>query len=220
MLSRNFEEESHKLEQLTENPYIAFEKEFLRWMLSDGASAVLLKNKPEGELSLKVEWVECTSFAGEQETCMYVGAEKLPNGELKSWSEFEPHEWLGNSTFSLRQDTKILSETIVPVGGRFLQEIIRKRNFDINTIDYFLPHLSSMFFKPKIQAELKTLGLDIPDGKWFTNLSWVGNVGSASIFLMLEELFNSDKLKKGQKILLMVPESARFNYAYALLTVV
>jgi 3-oxoacyl-[acyl-carrier-protein] synthase-3 len=44
-------------------------------------------------------------------------------------------------------------------------------------------------------------------------------VGSASIYIMLEELFNSGKLKAGQKLLLMVPESARFSYSYVLLTV-
>jgi 3-oxoacyl-[acyl-carrier-protein] synthase-3 len=36
---------------------------------------------------------------------------------------------------------------------------------------------------------------------------------------MLEELASSGKLKKGDNILLSVPESARFAYAYALLTV-
>ena len=39
-------------------------------------------------------------------------------------------------------------------------------------------------------------------------------------FLMLEELFNSGKLTKGQKIMLCVPESGRFSYSYAYLTVV
>jgi hypothetical protein len=34
------------------------------------------------------------------------------------------------------------------------------------------------------------------------------------------ELFNSGQLKNGDKLLMMVPESARFNYAYTLMTVV
>ena len=51
------------------------------------------------------------------------------------------------------------------------------------------------------------------------NLKKVGNVGSASIYLMLEELMNSGNLKKGDKILLSVPESGRFSYSYAYLTV-
>jgi 3-oxoacyl-[acyl-carrier-protein] synthase-3 len=57
------------------------------------------------------------------------------------------------------------------------------------------------------------------DDKWFMNLSRVGNVGSASILPCLEELMNSGNLKKGDKILLSVPESGRFSFAYAYLTV-
>lgn len=55
---------------------IAFEKEFLRWMLSDGSGAMLLENKPRGESDLQVEWVVSKSFAHELETCMYFGGEK------------------------------------------------------------------------------------------------------------------------------------------------
>ncbi|MBL7104691.1 MAG: hypothetical protein ISS18_10200, partial [Bacteroidales bacterium] len=37
--SEQFEEEVQHLIELEKNPYIAFEKDFLRWMLSDGAGA-------------------------------------------------------------------------------------------------------------------------------------------------------------------------------------
>jgi 3-oxoacyl-[acyl-carrier-protein] synthase III len=37
---------------------------------------------------------------------------------------------------------------------------------------------------------------------------------------MLEELFNEGKIKKGDVIILMVAESARFSYGYAQLTAV
>ena len=47
MLSRNFEKETEKLHQLYQHPIIAFEKDFLRWMLSDGAGAALLQDKPD-----------------------------------------------------------------------------------------------------------------------------------------------------------------------------
>jgi len=101
-----------------------------------------------------------------------------------------------------------------------LADVINQRKFDANKIDYFLPHLSSMFFKGQIEHHLKINNIDIPEEKWFLNLPKVGNVGSASAFLMIEELFNNGNLKKGQKILIMVPESARFAYTYMLLTVV
>ena len=95
----------------------------------------------------------------------------------------------------------------------------KKHNVNVEDIDYFLPHLSSYFFKKPIADTLKEGGLNIPEEKWFTNLATKGNVGAGSIYLMIEELFNSGKLKKDDKILLMVPESARFSYVYTWLTV-
>ncbi|MBI3883860.1 MAG: hypothetical protein HY305_06560, partial [Sphingobacteriales bacterium] len=53
LVSDVFQDEAQKLKDLEENPYIGFEKEFLRWMLSDGASAFLMSDKPnEKGLSL------------------------------------------------------------------------------------------------------------------------------------------------------------------------
>jgi 3-oxoacyl-[acyl-carrier-protein] synthase-3 len=66
---------------------------------------------------------------------------------------------------------------------------------------------------------LNEKGIVITDEKWFMNLLRVGNVGSASIYIAVEELMNSGKLKKGDRILLSVPESGRFSFAYAYLTV-
>jgi 3-oxoacyl-[acyl-carrier-protein] synthase-3 len=86
-------------------------------------------------------------------------------------------------------------------------------------VDYFLPHMSSEFFRDKIAGELVAMGLDIPPEKWFVNLSNIGNIGAGSIYLMVDELFRSGRLKKDEKILLMVPESSRFSYVFALLTV-
>jgi 3-oxoacyl-[acyl-carrier-protein] synthase-3 len=103
---------------------------------------------------------------------------------------------------------------------RFLADIIKQHDLNIEDVDYFLPHLSSEYFRPRISEELASNGAPIPQEKWYTNLTRLGNVGAASIFFMLEELFTSGKLQKGNKILCMVPESARFSYVYVLLTLV
>jgi 3-oxoacyl-[acyl-carrier-protein] synthase-3 len=219
MKAEFFEKETERLAELNENPIIAFEKDFLRWMLSDGACALLLQDKPSSNVSLKIEWIDIKSYANQLETCMYVGAEKKEDGTTVGWKDFSPTEWLQKSVFSFKQDTKLLGREIVPTGTTYLKEIIEKRNFDIESIDYFLPHLSSEFFRSKIADEIAKHNIHIPQEKWFTNLTSVGNIGSASIFMMIEELMNSGKLVKDQKILLMVPESARFTYAYCLLTV-
>ncbi len=220
LVSDNYEDEVKKLNELEKDPYIGFEKEFLRWMLSDGASAFLLSNKPNSSgLSLKIEWMEGFSFANEQEACMYMGAEKKEDGSLKGYMEFSQEELLSHSVLSVKQDVKQLSKNIVVLGGVGLKKVLEKHQLNSNEIDFFLPHLSSGFFKDKVHDKLVENGTPIPYDKWFVNLSEVGNVGSGSAYLMVDALFKSGQLKKGQKILLLVPESGRFSYMYALLTV-
>jgi 3-oxoacyl-[acyl-carrier-protein] synthase-3 len=221
MLSRNFEKETENLHLLVQNPILAFEKEFLRWMLSDGAGAALLQNKPNPDsLSLRIEWIESISFANQLETCMYAGGEKQDDGAIKGWREFEADELLNRSLFSMKQDVRMLGENIYQMSNTFLADIVKRRNINLEEIDYFLPHISSEFFRYKIDADSILKGVHIPQEKWFTNLVRLGNVGAASIYFMLEELFHSGLLKKGQKLMLGIPESARFSYVYGLVTVV
>ncbi len=221
MHAKNFEQESHSWKDLEEKPILAFEKDFLRWMLSDGAGAALLQNKPNSSgISLQIEWIEFRSYSNEINICMYAGGERFDDGSIKPWRDYNTSELMEKSLFSLRQDAALLSKHIVKKGGEFLSDVVAKRQFDLSEIDYFLPHISSEYFREYMLEDLKARNMDIPPEKWFTNLIRVGNVGAASIYLMMEELFNSDQLKKGEKILLMVPESASFSYAFALLTVV
>lgn len=221
MLAKFFKEEAAKVAKLEGDGIIAFEKDFLRFMLSDGAGAALLQPSPNPKgLSLKIEWIEQRSFAHELPTCMYAGSIKDSAGKLIGWSDLDQEQWSGQSVFAIKQDTKLLGDFIVKKGMELLKKILEVKNFDIENITYFLPHLSSQYFASRIAKELELIGIGIPVSKWFTNLSWVGNVGAASPYLMLEELFHSGKLKKGDTLLMGVPESARFNYAYVMLTVV
>jgi 3-oxoacyl-[acyl-carrier-protein] synthase-3 len=215
-----FEEEAQKLKELTDNPFIAFQKDFLRWMLSDGASAFLLKDEPNKEgLSLRIDWIEGVSYANEMETCMYMGGDKQADGTLKGFMDYTPEEIMNKSIFSVKQDINLLSDNIVPLGGKKIKEIFERKGLVASDIDHFLPHISSDFFKSKIYDLVEIYGGGIPYEKWFINLYTVGNVGAASVYLMIDELFHSGKLKKGEKILLLVPESSRFSYMYAMLTV-
>jgi 3-oxoacyl-[acyl-carrier-protein] synthase-3 len=218
--ARRFQPEADSWKEMEQNPYIAFEKDFLRWMLSDGAGAALLQNKPnEDGISLKIEWLEITSYANELETCMYAGAVKNEDASLTGWNDLDTTDINTQSVFAYKQDTKLLGENIVPKGGMFIKELMGKHHITGDDVDYFLPHMSSAFFKTQIYDYLNEIGMDLPYEKWFYNLPYVGNVGSASPFLMLEEIFHSGKLKKGDRLLVMVPESARFTYAYLYLTV-
>ena len=220
LVSKIYEDEAQKLKQLKVDPYISFDKEFLRWMLSDGAAAFLMSDKKnENDISLSVDWIEGYSFANELETCMYMACDKQKDGTLKSYLDFTQEELMNKSILSIKQDVKLLSKYIILLGGQGLKDVLEKKNVNTSEIDYFLPHMSSDFFRSKIYDQLIVNGNEIPYEKWFVNLSTVGNVGACSSYLMVNELFHSGKLKKGQKILMLVPESSRFSYVFALLTV-
>ncbi|TDE11395.1 beta-ketoacyl-ACP synthase III [Dyadobacter psychrotolerans] len=219
--SDQFEEEVQQLIRLEQNPYVSFDKDFLRWMLSDGAGAFLVEGKPnETGDSLRIDWIDGCSFANEEEACMYMGAHKLDDGTLKSFKDYSNEEILAKSVFSIKQDVKLLSEKIVKLGFNNLKRILDAKGATMDDVDYFLPHISSYFFESKIEEVLIENGIPVPKEKWFTNLATMGNVGAASIYMMVEELFTSGKLKKGEKILLAVPESSRFSYMFCLMTVV
>jgi 3-oxoacyl-[acyl-carrier-protein] synthase-3 len=221
MLAKNFKKEPDKRAEIEKEPIVAFEKDFLRWMLSDGAGAALLSPEPNKDgHSLRIEFIESASFANQLETCMYAGGEKTDNGGFKGWKEYSGEEILEKTLFTLRQDVDLLGENIVPVGTQYYLDILKRRGLKTEDITWFLPHLSSEYFRERIFDEVTRAGQSIPYEKWYTNLTRLGNVGAASVYFMLEELFNSDKLKKGDTILCMIPESARFSYVYAYLTVV
>ena len=223
MRAEYFEPESDAMiAALEKNPILAFEKDFLRWMLSDGAGAAWLSSKrPEnGAPALRVKWIDMVSFAGVMETCMYGGAEKDEKGELHGWKEYAPEAWLTKSIFAIKQDVKLLNANAQEVTRKAARIILKeRRDVDGSSIDWFLPHYSSHYFKPKIYDALKDAGCEIPDSRWYTNLTTKGNTGAASIYIMLEELFHSGRLKKGDNILCYVPESGRFSVSFIFLTV-
>ncbi|RIJ47273.1 3-oxoacyl-ACP synthase [Maribellus luteus] len=220
LLSKNYEEEYEHCTQVGTDPYMAFEKDFLRFMLSDGASAVLLSDrKSETGISFKIEWIEMTSYAHELPTCMFMGAELREDGELKSWKEFESQELVNRSVLTVKQDIRLLKPNIIRYWVDHLQYCMEKYDLNPADVNYVIPHVSSMFFYGKLAEEIETRNIDLGTNKWFTNLTEIGNIASASIFAALDDLNNSGRLKANDKILLLVPENGRFSYGTVLLTV-
>ncbi|MDG9926504.1 MULTISPECIES: beta-ketoacyl-ACP synthase III [unclassified Pseudomonas] len=222
MQARNFDAEyERRAGELENHPEIAFEKDFLRWMLSDGAGAVWLQGQPNPSgLSLRIDWIDILSFADQMPPCMYAGAE-MEEGALTGWSRFDADERSRRSVMAIKQDVKLLNDNIVRITVvEALKRILRKRELRAADIDHFLPHYSSEFFRERLAEGLAEADLPIPQERWFTNLTSKGNTGAASIFIILEELFNGGRLRRGERLLCYVPESGRFSSAFMHLTVV
>jgi 3-oxoacyl-[acyl-carrier-protein] synthase III len=175
---------------------LTFEEDFLRWMLSDGAGALLLEPAPRRGLNLRIEWLELLSYANQLPTCMSMGADQR-----------------------LRQDVRLLNEAVVDYTlVKPLQRVVAKRSLSADKVDWFLPHMSSEYFRRPVADGLARAGLPVPQERWFTNLVSVGNIGAAAIYLMLDELLRSGRIRAGQRLLCFVPESGRFSSGFMYLT--
>lgn len=194
--------------------------EFLRWTLSDGAAAVLIEAAPpKGRLSLRIDWIELRSFADRFDTCMTAGGVAGADGRIP-WSMMPGAVAAAQAgAFQLRQDVESLHRMLPVWMGEFMRLVDAGRICPSDT-DWFLCHFSAHSLRVEMERMAERAGCMIPRDRWFTNIYEKGNVGSASIFLLLDDLLKSGDLVKGQRIVCAVPESGRCVMAHAGMTVV
>jgi 3-oxoacyl-[acyl-carrier-protein] synthase-3 len=188
---------------------LSYDTDFLRFTLSDGAGAALLESRPnERRQSLKIHWIEIRSYADRFETCMMAGGVNTGAG-IQPWGHFHsPAHAMAEGALVLVQDFGVLKQ-MIPVWISHYLDLIDRKKFAVDEIDHVCSHYSSHSLREETHALLEKAGALIAKEKWFSNLYTKGNTGTASIFIMLEELMYSGKLQKGQKILCHVPESGR-----------
>ena len=200
-------------------PAHAFNRDFLRWMLSDGAGAFLLSNQAQ-KGSLKIHWIDLISYANEMPACMYAGGEFVGDTFI-GWKEISTQNKHIDGVMNVKQNVKLLNDNVIKYTvEKAMSASLKKHSLKPDEINWFLPHYSSQFFRQKVYDGLKNIGFEIPFEKWFTNLPTKGNTGSASIYIMLDEFLQTHDLATGEKILCYIPESGRFSSSFMLLEVV
>ena len=200
---------------------LATEADFLRFTLSDGAGAVVMEPRPRPEgLSLKVDWIDLTSLAGRFDPCMWAGATKADRADMKSaWSHAGPTAAHTAGAVALLQDFELLKIVIRAWIGVWLDKVDQGRIVP-DQVDHLLCHYSARSLRAEIVGLLENTRAMIPEDKWFTTLPDSGNVGAASIWIMLDAFMKSDRPKRGDRVLLIVPESGRAMIGFMMLEVV
>ena len=197
---------------------VDFNAEFLRWMLSDGAGALLLERQPRRRC-LRVDWIRSFSHADAYPVCMGIGRPS-DRADTRTWQDFGTYaEAEAAGALLVRQDVRLL-ENIVKLGVDGLLRLIDEGFLETEGLDHLLCHYSSHHFRGKIFDMLTMAGVQIDDEKWYTNLYTRGNTGCASILVMLDEFLQEGRANPGDTVLCVVPESGRFNCAYMHLTMV
>lgn len=172
---------------------------FLRFMLSDGAGAFLVQDRPrESDVSFQVNWTHSRSFAHETPLCM-----KLENEGVR-----------------LSQDVSILQRHLFKCTRQFVAEAMKKNNDDLARYRMILPHLSSFFFRRKMEKVMQEFTSSCAPVPYWTNLATAGNTGAASIYVMLDEYLRTQPVEHGDRLMLFIPESGQFNFVLISLTAI
>jgi 3-oxoacyl-[acyl-carrier-protein] synthase-3 len=198
---------------------LALEIAFLRYMLSDGAGAALLQDRPAANgVSLRIDWITLNSYANTGDSCMYFG---MPGNTAtgRTWLDYDrPEVALAEGALSLRQNLRFLPH-LVKVGMDEYERLLDAGRFDPDRLRWMPVHYSSERMKQLVLREMRTRDVRRPaDEVWYSNLPRVGNIGSASIFVILEEIMSRGLVDVGDSLLCMVPESGRFSISFMHLT--
>jgi 3-oxoacyl-[acyl-carrier-protein] synthase III len=209
-----------EMEPISEDGSLPMETAFLRYMLSDGAGAAVVENTPAASgISLRIDWISLTSYANTEKACMYFGSND--NAVSKTWFDYPtPAAAAADGALVLRQELSLLPH-LISVGIDEYQRLRAMGKFDPETVTWFPAHYSSERMKSLMFGELSRR--DIAFGQpemWYSNLTKVGNIGSAAIFVVLDEMMTDGLIRDGDTLLCMVPESGRFVVSFMHLTAV
>jgi 3-oxoacyl-[acyl-carrier-protein] synthase III len=207
-------------ERRYESSRAGMDAHFLRWMLSDGAGAVIVEFQPHPDKpSLRVDWVRHVSLAHAHDVCMRAGMSGTDPSVGRTWQDVPVAEADAAGRFLLRQDVSVLDDLAAEGIAQF-EQLVDTGLVDVTHLDHVVCHYSTHAFRDVAFEALRRRIPTLDTDRWFSNLATRGNTGSASIFIALEEAWRTGRFAPGETVLLAVPESGRFSFAFAHLTVV
>lgn len=167
-------------------------------------------------LSKVVDW-------NDRSTCILFGdgsgaavlKKREETGIIKSYLRAEGKKWesltIGAADFKTPfSKEKILKKRTIDMNGREVfkfatkaiedgvKKIIEDTGISIDEIKYIVPHQANLRI---ISSAAKRLGID--KSKFYVNVEKVGNTSSASVPIALNDMYEKNMLRKGDKIILV-----------------
>jgi 3-oxoacyl-[acyl-carrier-protein] synthase-3 len=219
--SRGFKSSRYaEMQSVIEQGTLPMETAFLRYMLSDGAGAAVIRPEPEPDkISLRIDWITLTSYANTEQACMFAGSND--NSCTKTWGDYPTATAAAqDGATALRQKLSLLPH-LVEVGIQEFQRLVAAGKFDPEKVTWYPVHYSSERMKDLMIGEFQRRKINQGEiANWFSNLTRVGNIGSASIYVILDEMLTDGIINEGDTLVCMVPESGRFIISFMHLTAV
>jgi 3-oxoacyl-[acyl-carrier-protein] synthase III len=188
-------------------PLVKKEELFLRYFLSDGAAAIVLKaeeTKPEG---LVIEQVYIESIGGKKPSAM---GNKRPAYWMNPKEEFEK----GYHHLAQMFQEELSANFHEPGGSVFLKglkRMISRHKIDLSSLRYFQVNFPSKHITELIMDECQELGIDRKT--LYSRMATMGYIGPPMALLCLDKIRKEEKLDNGDLILSFVTEVSKFMQA-------
>jgi 3-oxoacyl-[acyl-carrier-protein] synthase-3 len=177
-----------EMRAISEDGSLPMETAFLRYMLSDGAGAAVIESA-RGIGDQPSHRPGSADVVCEHEACMYFGSND--NACSKTWGDYPTAAAAAaDGALAPRQKLSLLPH-LVRVGIDEYQRLCAMGKLDPNTVTWFPAHYSSERMKTLMFGELsrRNVAMGRPE-MWYSNLTRVGNIGSAAIFVILDEMMS------------------------------
>jgi 3-oxoacyl-[acyl-carrier-protein] synthase III len=188
-------------------PLARKEELFLRYYLSDGAAALVLKAKEEQHSGLFVENVYMESIGGKKPSAM---GNRRPAYFMNPKEEFEK----GYHHLAQMFQEELRANFHEPDGSVFLKglkRMIAKYDIDLADLKFFQVNFPSRHISGLIMDECKELG--IRPETLYTKMATMGYIGPPMAMLCLDKIKKEEQLKNNDLILSFVTEVSKFMQA-------
>ena len=154
-------------------------------------------------ISLRIDWISLTSYANTEKACMFFGSND--NACAKTWGDYPTASAAAaDGALAPRQKLSLLPH-LVRVGIDEYERLLAMGKFDPTTVTWFPVHYSSERMKTMVLGRAVQASASGRPEMWYSNLTRVGNIGSAAIFVILDEMMTEGLIKDGDTLLCMVP---------------
>ena len=183
------------------------EELFLRYFLSDGAAALVLKAEDQRSDGLFVDHVYMESIGGKKPSAM---GNKRPAYYMNPKEEYEK----GYHHLAQMFQEELRANFHDPDGSVFLKglkRMITKYSIDLSRLRFFQVNFPSKHITELVMEECESLGIN--RNTLYSKMSTMGYIGPPMALLCLDKIKKEEKLNPGDSLLSFVTEVSKFMQA-------
>jgi 3-oxoacyl-[acyl-carrier-protein] synthase III len=188
-------------------PLVSKEELFLRYFLSDGAAALVLKAATDNEKGLYVDYTYIESVGGNKPSAM---GNKRPAYWMNPKEEFDKgyHHLAQMFQEELRANFHEEGGSVFLHG---LKRMLAKHPVDFKNLRFFQVNFPSKHISELIMDECGELG--IPRDTLYSKMATMGYIGPPMALLCLDKIMHEEVLHPGDVVLSFVTEVSKFMQA-------